>query len=62
MRVGRQRRLRQRRNREEELRLLEGLEGFCASICDAFKEPSFETKQKIVRLVADRILAEDDAW
>jgi hypothetical protein len=54
--------LRQRRNREEELRRLEGLEGFCASICDAFREPSFETKQKIVRLVVDRILAEDDAW
>ena len=41
---------------------MEGLEGFCASICDAFREPSFETKQKIVRLVVDRILAEDDAW
>jgi site-specific DNA recombinase len=51
---------RQRREREQEIRLLEGLEGFCASICDALKEPSFEMIQKIVRLVVDRILAEDD--
>ena len=51
---------RQHREREQEIRLLEGLEGFCASICDALKEPSFDTKQKILRLVVDRILVEDD--
>jgi site-specific DNA recombinase len=51
---------RQRREREQEIRLLEGLEGFCASICDALKEPPFDTKQKILRLVVDRILVEDD--
>ena len=50
---------RQRRDREEELRLLVGLEGFRASICDALKEPSFEMKQRIVRLVVDPILAAD---
>jgi hypothetical protein len=31
-----------------------------ASICDALKEPPFDTKQKILRLVVDRILVEDD--
>jgi hypothetical protein len=51
---------RQRREREQEIRLLEGLEGFCASICDALKEPSFDTKQKILRLVVDRILFDCD--
>ena len=51
---------RQRREREQEIRLLEGLEGFCASICDALKEPSSEMIQKIVRLAVDRILAGDD--
>src|SRR3954447_21609357 len=40
--------------------LSKGLEEFCASICDALKEPSFEMIQKIVRLVIDRILARDD--
>jgi hypothetical protein len=50
---------RQRRYWEEELRLSKGLEGFCASICDAIKQPSFEMKQRIVRLMVDPILAAD---
>jgi hypothetical protein len=30
-----------------------------ASIRDALEEPSFETKQKVLRLVVDRIVVED---
>jgi hypothetical protein len=41
------------------LRLLEGEEEFLASVREALKEPSFETKQKVLRLVVDRIVVED---
>lgn len=49
----------QRVDRERELRLLQGLEEFCASVRDALEEPSFETRQKVLRLVVDRIVVED---
>jgi site-specific DNA recombinase len=48
-----------RTDREQELRLLEGVEEFLASVRAALKEPSFETKQKVLRLVVDRIVVED---
>jgi site-specific DNA recombinase len=49
----------QRREREQEIRLLQSLEQFCASVRDALVAPSFETKQKMLQLVVDRILVED---
>jgi site-specific DNA recombinase len=50
---------RRRTDREQEIRLLEGVEEFCTSIREALEEPSFETKQKVLRLVVDRIVVED---
>ncbi|MEJ7608840.1 MAG: hypothetical protein WKF37_21845 [Bryobacteraceae bacterium] len=41
----------QRREREQEIRLLQGLEAFCTSIQEALVEPSFLTKQKVLELV-----------
>jgi site-specific DNA recombinase len=49
----------QRRDREQELRLVQGLEVFCASIQDALVDPSFAVKQQILQLVIDRIVVED---
>jgi site-specific DNA recombinase len=49
----------QRWEREQEIRLLQSLEQFCASVRDALVTPSFETKQKMLQLVVDRILVED---
>jgi site-specific DNA recombinase len=50
----------QRSAREQELRLLQGLQAFCDGIRDALIEPSFETKQKVLRLVVDRVVVEND--
>jgi predicted nuclease with TOPRIM domain len=47
-----------RTDREQEIRLLEGVEEFLASIWEALEEPTFETKQKVLRLVVDRIVVE----
>lgn len=49
-----------RADREQEIRLLEGLEQFSESVRDSLEEPSFETKQQVLRLVVDRIVVEDD--
>ncbi|MGE3542024.1 MAG: recombinase family protein [Candidatus Tectimicrobiota bacterium] len=49
----------QRRDRAAELRLLEGVDAFCASIRDAMVAPSFEVKQKVLQLVVQRIVVED---
>ena len=49
----------QRRDRAAELRLLEGVDAFCASIRDAMVTPSFEVKQKVLQLVVQRIVVED---
>jgi site-specific DNA recombinase len=49
----------QRRDRAAELRLLEGVDAFCASIRDAMVAPSFEVKQKVLQLVIQRIVVED---
>lgn len=48
-----------RTDREQELRLLEGLETFCDGIRGALDEPAFDLKQRILRLVIDRIIVED---
>jgi len=49
----------QRHAREQEIRLLQGLEGFCTSIREALTDPSFAVKQKVLQLVVDRIIVED---
>jgi site-specific DNA recombinase len=49
----------QRRDRAAELRLLEGVDAFCASIRDAMVAPTFEVKQKVLQLVVQRIVVED---
>jgi site-specific DNA recombinase len=49
----------QRLDRAAELRLLEGVDAFCTSICDAMVAPSFEIKQKVLQLVIQRIVVED---
>src|SRR5262249_46694210 len=49
----------QRANRENEVRLLAGVEAFCASVRRSLEEPSFEVKEKVLQLVVDRIVVED---
>lgn len=49
----------QRTDREQEIRLLQGLEEFCDSVRDSLVEPSFGIKQQVLRLVVDRIVVED---
>jgi site-specific DNA recombinase len=46
-------------DRERELRLLTGMEAFCASVRAALDAPSFETQQQVLQLVVDRIVVED---
>jgi site-specific DNA recombinase len=48
-----------RQEREQEIRLLQGLEAFCASIQEALVEPSFTTQQKVLELVVDCIVVEE---
>jgi site-specific DNA recombinase len=49
----------QRLDRVAELRLLEGVEAFCASSRNAMVAPSFKVKQKVLQLVVQRIVVED---
>jgi site-specific DNA recombinase len=49
----------QRADRAAELRLLEGVDAFCASVRGALEAPTFEVQQKVVQLVMDRIVVED---
>jgi site-specific DNA recombinase len=51
-----------RAEREQEIRLLRGLEQFSESVAGALEDPSFETKQQVLRLVVDdhsRVLDHD---
>jgi site-specific DNA recombinase len=50
----------QRMDRAAELRLLEGVDAFCASVQGALEEPSFEVQQQVLQLVVNRIVVEDD--
>ena len=50
---------RQRQEREQELRLLQGVEAFCSSIRTALEEPSWEVKRQVLELVVDQIIVED---
>jgi site-specific DNA recombinase len=49
----------QRESREQQLRLLQGLDEFCASIRDALQTPSFTVKQKVLQLVVDQVIVEE---
>ena len=49
----------QRQEREQEIRLLEGLDAFCASIRESLVDPSFATQQKVLELVVDSIVVEE---
>jgi site-specific DNA recombinase len=49
----------QRADRTAELRLLEGVDAFCASVRGAMEDPAFEVQQKVVQLVVNRIVVED---
>jgi len=51
---------RHRSEREREIRLLQGLEAFCAGIRDALVDPPFEIRQRVLRLVVDRVILADD--
>ena len=51
---------RQHSEREQQLRLLQSLEAFCAGIRDTLIDPPFETKQKVLRLVIDQVILEED--
>jgi len=50
----------QRSERSAELRLLEGVDAFCTSIQEAMEEPSFPIQQKVLQLVVNRIVVEDN--
>ena len=50
----------QRSERSAELRLLEGVDAFCTSIREAMEEPSFPIQQKVLQLVVNRIVVEDN--
>lgn len=45
--------------REQEVRLLQGLEEFSESVRESLEEPSFETRQQVLQLVVDRIVVEE---
>jgi hypothetical protein len=49
----------QQQDREHELRLIQGLEDFCTSVRHALQNPSFEVKQKVLQLVVDRIIVDE---
>ena len=49
----------QQESREQQLRLVQGLEEFCTSIQAALQNPSFAVKQKVLQLVVDHILVEE---
>jgi len=50
----------QRTERTAEIRLLEGVDTFCASVWGAMEEPSFTVQQKVLQLVVNRIVVEDN--
>ena len=46
-------------DRTKELRLVQGLEEFCISMHHALQNPEYEIKQKILQLVVDRIVVDE---
>ena len=51
---------RQHSEREQELRLLQGLDAFCDGMRDKLTDPPFETRRGVLRLVIDQVIIEDD--
>ena len=51
---------RQHSQREQELRLLQGLDAFCDGMRDKLTDPPFETRQSVLRLVIDQVIVEED--
>ncbi len=49
----------QQMERTKELRLVQGLEEFCTSMHRALQNPEYEIKQKILQLVVDRIVVDE---
>ena len=49
-----------RAEREQEIRLVRGLEQFSESVAGALEDPPFETKQQVLRLVVDRVVVEKE--
>jgi site-specific DNA recombinase len=50
----------QRDDREDQMRLIQGAELFCASIQQALVDPTFATKQQVLQLVVDRIVVAEN--
>ena len=50
----------QQHEQERQVSLRATLEEFCRNINDALENPSFETKQRILRLVVDKVVFNDD--
>jgi site-specific DNA recombinase len=48
-----------RTTHDQQLRLIEGLREFCASVRSTMDQPSFSVKQQVLRLVLDRIVIEE---
>ena len=49
----------QRHSRQQKLRVIQGLEEFCAGRRAALKSPSFDIKQKVLQLAVDRVVVDD---
>src|SRR5262249_36642983 len=49
----------QQMDRTQELRLVQGLEEFCTSMHSALQNPEYEIKQKVLQLVVDRIVVDE---
>ena len=50
---------RQHSEREQELRLLQGLDAFCDGMRDKLTDPPFETRRGVLRLVIDQVIVEE---
>jgi len=49
----------QRESREHQLRVVQGIDEFCASLRTALQDPSDVVKQKVLQLVVDRIVVDE---
>jgi site-specific DNA recombinase len=49
----------QRESREQQLRVVQGLDEFCASMRNALQDPNNVVKQKVLQLVVDRIVVDE---
>jgi site-specific DNA recombinase len=49
----------QRESREPQLRVVQGIDEFCASLRTALQDPSDVVKQKVLQLVVDRIVVDE---